>query len=79
MEEFILAVKNNDLVSAKTVFNGLIKERVDEVIKEEQLKIARQVFVEGEELKGKDSDETEDTKETKETKETETEDSEDKK
>lgn len=79
MEEFILAVKNNDLVSAKTVFNGLIKERVDEVIKEEQLKIVRQVFVEGEELKGKDSDETEDTKETKETKETETEDSEDKK
>lgn len=68
MKSFIDAVKNNDLVEAKKIFNQMMKESTAKLIEAEKLTIAKSVVVEGEEKEEPEDDEDDDKDETKDKK-----------
>lgn len=49
MENFISAIKSNDLVQAKKAFNAIMLERTADLIEERKKHIAASVMIEGEE------------------------------
>ncbi|ANM46631.1 prohead [Morganella phage vB_MmoM_MP1] len=57
MKSFIDAVKNNDLVEAKKVFNQMMQEATAKLVEDEKIKIAKSVVVEGEEKEETEDDE----------------------
>lgn len=57
MKSFIDAVKNNDLVEAKKVFNQMMQEATAKLVEAEKIAIAKSVVVEGEEKEESENDE----------------------
>ena len=63
MEDFISAIKSNDLVKAKKAFNGIMLEQTAGLISKRKIEIAQSIVIEGEEAKEDDEpDEDEDKK-----------------
>ncbi|UFK27254.1 hypothetical protein LDJ77_00006 [Escherichia phage UoN_LDJ77_1] len=61
MEGLIEAIKSNDLVAARKLFAEAMAARTTDLIKEEQIAIARNFLIEGEEPDDEDDDEDEDS------------------
>ncbi|EQA7786685.1 hypothetical protein ACX818_001270 [Acinetobacter baumannii] len=59
MDDLIKAIVSNDLVKFKKCFNEAMKEKVGTVLKEEKLKIAKSVMIEGE-VPNEDDDQDDD-------------------
>lgn len=73
MEDMILAIKNKDLVEVKKLFSEGMKEKTNQLIEAEKLKLCQNIVVEGEENDDSDEDDNDgeqDTKDNKDTKET---------
>lgn len=64
MEDFVSAVKSNDLIKAKKAFNAIMLERTAGLIEEQRKLIAQSIVIEGEEPK--DDEEDKDDKEKSE-------------
>ncbi|ARW57598.1 prohead [Serratia phage CHI14] len=65
MEDFVSAVKSNDLIKAKKAFNAIMLERTAGLIEEQRKLIAQSIVIEGEEPKD-DEEEDKDDKEKSE-------------
>ncbi|QYN80620.1 prohead assembly (scaffolding) protein [Kosakonia phage Kc304] len=65
MEDFVSAVKSNDLIKAKKAFNAIMLERTAGLIEEQRKLIAQSIVIEGEEPKD-DEEEDKDNKEKSE-------------
>jgi hypothetical protein len=62
MEDFISALKSNDLVKAKKAFGAIMLEQTADLISQRRVEIAQSVMIEGEE---KEDDEENDDSEDK--------------
>ena len=62
MEDFISALKSNDLVKAKKAFGAIMLEQTADLISQRRVEIARSIMIEGEE---KEDDEENDDSEDK--------------
>lgn len=60
MEDFISALKSNDLVKAKKVVHAFMAESTADLKAKRRIQIAASVMIEGEEPEEKDDDEDED-------------------
>ncbi|WZB37644.1 prohead core protein [Erwinia phage COW86c] len=58
MEDFISALKSNDLVKAKKAVGAMMLERTADLISQRRVEIAQSIMIEGEE---KEDDKDEDT------------------
>jgi hypothetical protein len=58
MEDFISALKSNDLVKAKKAFGAIMLEQTADLISQRRVEIAQSIMIEGEE---KEDDKDEDT------------------
>ncbi|ARW58150.1 prohead core protein [Serratia phage X20] len=56
MEDFVSAVKSNDLIKAKKAFNAIMLERTAGLIEEQRKLIAQSIMIEGEEPEDEDED-----------------------
>lgn len=62
MEDFISALKSNDLVKAKKAFGAIMLEQTADLISQRRVEIAQSIMIEGEE---KEDDEENDDSEDK--------------
>jgi hypothetical protein len=60
MEDFISALKSNDLVKAKKAVGAMMLERTADLISQRRVEIAQSIMIEGEE-KEDDEDENDDS------------------
>ncbi|ULA52689.1 prohead core protein [Enterobacter phage vB-EclM_KMB20] len=60
MEDFISALKSNDLVKAKKAFGAIMLEQTADLISQRRVEIAQSIMIEGEE-KEDDEDENDDS------------------
>lgn len=63
MEDFISALKSNDLVKAKKVVHAFMAESTADLKAKRRIQIAASVMIEGEEPEEKDEDEDDESKE----------------
>jgi hypothetical protein len=56
MDDLIQAIKSNDLVAVRKVFEAHMAPVVSSLIEAEKIKIARSIMIEGEEPKDEDDD-----------------------
>lgn len=59
MEDLIEAIKSNDLVAVKKSAYPLISERINSLIEQRKVEIARSIMIEGEEAPDEEEDEKE--------------------
>lgn len=57
MENYISAIKSNDLIKAKKAFNAIMLERTAGLIEEQHKVIAQSILIEGEEPEEDEDDE----------------------
>lgn len=60
MEDFISALKSNDLVKAKKAFGAIMLEQTADLISQRRVEIAQSVMIEGEEKEDDEKDDSED-------------------
>lgn len=60
MEDLIEAIKSNDLVAVKKSAYPLISERINSLIEQRKVEIARSIMIEGEEAPDEEEDDEED-------------------
>lgn len=60
MEDFISALKSNDLVKAKKAFGAIMLEQTADLISQRRVEIAQSVMIEGEEKEDNEKDDSED-------------------
>lgn len=60
MEDFISALKSNDLVKAKKAFGAIMLEQTADLISQRRVEIAKSVMIEGEEKEDDEKDDSED-------------------
>ncbi|UYM28830.1 prohead core protein [Serratia phage vB_SspM_LC53] len=65
MEDFVSAVKSNDLIKAKKAFNAIMLERTAGLIEEQRKLIAQSIVIEGEEPEDEEDKESKDDKSEK--------------
>lgn len=66
MDDLIQAIKSNDLVAVRKVFEAHMAPVVSSLIEAEKIKIARSIMIEGEEPKDEDDGDDKDEKKKKE-------------
>ena len=66
MDDLIQAIKSNDLVAVRKVFEAHMAPVVSSLIEAEKIKIARSIMIEGEEPKDEDDGDDKDEKKNKE-------------
>lgn len=65
MDDLIQAIKSNDLVAVRKVFEAHMAPVVSSLIEAEKIKIARSIMIEGEEPKDEDDGDDKDEKKKK--------------
>ena len=60
MEDFISAIKSNDLVKAKKAFGAIMLEQTADLISQRRVEIAQSIMIEGEEKEDDENDDSED-------------------
>lgn len=60
MEDFISALKSNDLVKAKKAFGAIMLEQTADLISQRRVEIAQSIMIEGEEKEDDEKDDSED-------------------
>ncbi|BBC78237.1 prohead [Escherichia phage EcS1] len=62
MEDFVSAVKSNDLIKAKKAFSAIMLERTAGLVAEQRKLIAQSIVIEGEEAEDNDDEDKKDKK-----------------